>query len=133
MNVSTAILYTDGDGRARFRQQILDMHEGSPGVLLSAPLPAVEFRVRSSPVGFRSGFHCTVTPQWVFVLQGAMEVGLQDGTTRVFSCGESFYAFDLLPEGVVFDARLHGHSSRQIGTEPLMTLFVPDGGAAARR
>ena len=35
-------------------------------------------QLRVSPVGFRSEFHCTETPQWLFVLGGQMEIGLQD-------------------------------------------------------
>ena len=53
-----------------------------------------------------------------------MEIGLQDGSARVFGPGEHFYSADLLPEGAVFDPALHGHRSRQVGEEPLVTLFV---------
>ena len=81
-------------------------------------------QLRESPVGFRSDFHCTGVPQWLFVLQGQMEIGLQDGSTRVFGPGQHFYSADTLPEGTVFDPALHGHRSRQLGDEPLVTLFV---------
>jgi len=57
-------------------------------------------------------------------LQGQMEIGLQDGTSRIFSPGQHFYSADLLPEGALFDAGVHGHWSRQLGPEPLQTLFV---------
>jgi len=30
----------------------------------------------------------------------------------------------LLPDGTSFDARVHGHWSRQVGADPLVTLFV---------
>jgi len=53
-----------------------------------------------------------------------MEIGLQDGSSRVFSPGEHFYSADLLPDGASFDARVHGHWSRQVGADPLVTLFV---------
>ena len=82
------------------------------------------YQLRESPVGFRSQFHCTTTPQWVFILQGQMEIGLQDGSSRVFHPGEHFYSADTLPPGVSFDPALHGHWSRQVGEEPLVTLFV---------
>jgi hypothetical protein len=55
-----------------------------------------------------------------------MEIGLQDGRSRVFKAGDSFYSADTLPEGAVFDPALHGHWSRQVGDEPLVTLFVKD-------
>ena len=53
-----------------------------------------------------------------------MEIGLQDGSSRVFAPGEHFYSADVLPAGATFDPALHGHWSRQVGGEPLVTLFV---------
>lgn len=118
------ILFTDHDGRARFREERLPLDQGTPAARLSALLPASGLVLRQSPVGFRSSFHCTETPQWLFVLQGRMEIGLQDGSSRVFGPGEHFYSADTLPEGAVFDPGVHGHWSRQVGDEPLVTAFV---------
>jgi hypothetical protein len=53
-----------------------------------------------------------------------MEIGLQDGTSRVFHPGQHFYSADLLPAGASFDPKKHGHWSRQVGDVPLQTLFV---------
>ncbi len=118
------VLYTDTDGRARFREVEIPLSEGTPQARLSAPMPAAGCQLRQSPVGFRSDFHCTGAPQWLFVLQGCMEIGLQDGTWRAFRAGQHFYSADTLPEGEVFDLAVHGHRSRQAGDEPLVTLFV---------
>lgn len=76
------ILFTDTDGRARFREAEIPLSEGSPAARLSALLPATACQLRQSPVGFRSEFHCTGDAQWLFVLQGCMEIGLQDGSWR---------------------------------------------------
>lgn len=118
------VLFTDTDGRARFREEAIDLSEGSPAARLSQLMPAGGLQLRQSPVGFRSEFHCTGTPQWLFVLQGQMEIGLQDGSTRVFGPGQHFYSADTLPEGAEFDPQVHGHWSRQVGDEPLVTVFV---------
>ena len=118
------VLFTDTDGRARFRTDSIALDEGTPQSRLSALMPSGGLQLRESPVGFRSSFHCTVTPQWVFILRGRMEIGLQDGSSRVFGPGEHFYSDDRLPEGAAFDAAVHGHWSRQVGDEPLQTLFV---------
>lgn len=118
------ILFTDADGRARFREQAIALDEGKPQALLSALRPSGGYQLRHSPVGFRSEFHCTENPQWVFILGGAMEIGLQDGTSRVFRPGDHFHSADLLPAGATFDAKKHGHWSRQVGDVPLVTLFV---------
>jgi len=118
------VLFTDRDGRARFREESITLDEGTPQSRLSAAYAASAYQLRRSPVGFRSDFHCTGAPQWVFVLEGEMEIGLQDGTTRVFCAGGHFFSADLLPDGVAFDPAVHGHRSAQRGAVPLVTLFL---------
>lgn len=118
------VLFTDTDGRARFREEAVALTEGTPQAALSPLMPGGGLQLRQSPVGFRSSFHCTGTPQWLFVLRGRMEIGLQDGSSRVFGPGDHFYSADTLPEGATFDPAVHGHWSRQVGDEPLVTLFV---------
>jgi hypothetical protein len=118
------VLYTDTDGRAKFRDEAIALSEGSPQSMLSGLMASQGLQLRRSPVGFRSQFHCTGIPQWVFVLRGQMEIGLQDGSSRVFVPGQHFYSADILPAGAVFDAKLHGHWSRQVGDDVLETLFV---------
>jgi len=118
------VLFTDRDGLARFRDEQLPLPEGTPQSMLSKLLPSGGFQLRHSPVGFRSQFHVSPHPQWVFILQGTMVIGLQDGSTRSFGPGQHFYSADLLPEGATFDAKVHGHWSAQSGSEPLQTLFV---------
>ncbi len=127
MDFIQVILETGPDGRARFREQAVPLDEGTPAARLSRLMPSGGLQLRMSPVGFRSDFHCTQTPQWLFVLRGQMEIGLQDGSTRVFGPGEHFYSTDTLPAGASFDAGLHGHWSRQLGPEPLVTAFVRAG------
>ena len=118
------VLFTDADGRAKFREESVALSEGTPQAALSPLMPSGGLQLRESPLGFRSNFHCTGSPQWLFVLRGQMEIGLQDGSSRVFGPGEHFYSADTLPEGATFDPAVHGHWSRQVGPEPLVTLFV---------
>jgi len=118
------VLYTGRDGRAKFREEAVPLPEGTPQAMLSAVLPASGYQLRRSPVGFRSQFHCTPKPQWVFILGGEMEIGLQDGTSRRFHPGDHFYSADTLPDGAPFDPKVHGHWSRQVGPHPLVTLFL---------
>ena len=120
------ILFTDTDGRARFKEEDVALDEGTPQSALSALLPSGGYQLRESPVGFRSQFHVTLTPQWVVILSGRMEIGLQDGSSRVFGPGEHFYSADVQPQGSTFDATVHGPWSRQVGDQPLRTLFVRD-------
>ena len=118
------ILFTDTDGRARFREETIELTEGKPAARLSPLMPSGGYQLRRSPVGFRSDFHCTENTQWLFVLQGQMEIGLQDGTSRIFGPGQHFYSADVLPAGATFDPQIHGHWSRQVGPDELVTVFV---------
>ena len=118
------VLFTDTDGRARFREEDIPLDQGTPQSQLSTLMASGGYQLRHSPVGFRSQFHVSPHPQWVFILGGQMEIGLQDGSSRVFSPGQHFYSADMLPQGATFDASVHGHWSRQVGADPLVTLFV---------
>ena len=123
-HLTKTVLYTDTDGRARFREEAVALTEGKPQALLSPLAPSSGWQLRMSPVGFRSSFHCTGEPQWVFILQGQMEIGLQDGSSRVFGPGQHFYSADVLPQDAAFDDSVHGHWSRQVGADALVTLFL---------
>jgi hypothetical protein len=118
------ILETGPDGRARFREQVVALTEGSPMSRLSQVMPSGGLQLRRSPAGFASSFHCTTHPQWLFVLEGRMEIGLPDGSLRVFGPGQHFYSADTLPEGATFDPAVHGHRSRALDDQPLVTAFV---------
>jgi hypothetical protein len=120
------ILYTDSEGVARFREERIALDQGTPMARLSAIRPSGGLQLRCSPVGFRSEFHCTGHPQWLFVLGGQMEIFLRDGSSRVFGPGDHFYSADTVPPGVAFDPARHGHASRQVGDVPLVTAFVRD-------
>lgn len=117
-------LFTDTDGRARFREDPIELTEGKPQARLSPLMPSDGCQLRESPVGFRSDFHVTETPQWVFILRGVMEIHLQDGSFRAFKPGDHFFSADTLPPGAAFDPAVHGHWSRQSGPDPLVTVFV---------
>ena len=72
------VLFTDADGRARFREEAVALTEGTPQAMLSPLMPSGGLQLRQSPVGFRSSFHCTGSPQWLFVLRGRMEIAQKD-------------------------------------------------------
>jgi hypothetical protein len=42
----------------------------------------------------------------------------------VFGPGQHFYSADTLPEGATFDPAVHGHRSRALDDQPLVTAFV---------
>jgi hypothetical protein len=125
MNTFTkVVLFTDRDGRAKWREEALPFSGGTPQALLTELFPSSGYQLRHSPPGFRSQWHCTPQAQWVFILGGEMEIGLQDKTSRVFRPGDHFYSADTLPAGATFDPAVHGHWSAQRGANPLVTLFL---------
>ena len=124
MNFTQVVLYTAADDRAKWREEAIALPEGNPQAMLSQVFASAGYQLRHSPVGFRSQWHCTPKPQWVFILGGRMEIGLQDGSSRVFGPGEHFFSADTLPPGAAFDPKVHGHWSAQRGDSPLVTLFV---------
>ena len=124
MKFKKTILFTNPQGFAEFRQEDIDLDQGTEQARLSSLMQSSGYQLRTSPVGFKSDFHVTTTPQWVFILSGQMQIGLQDGSSKTFQPGEHFYSADLLPTGSVFNPQIHGHWSRQIGDIPLVTLFV---------
>jgi hypothetical protein len=123
-SLTHTFLITDSGGIARFKDEPMLLSEGTVAAHLSPLQRSGGFQFRMSPIGFRSLFHCTTTPQWLIVCSGAMEIGLQDGSARVFTAGQGFYANDTLPVGSKFDPTRHGHCSRQLGDLPLVTMFV---------
>ncbi|MBC7618938.1 MAG: hypothetical protein H7293_08125 [Candidatus Saccharibacteria bacterium] len=123
-NFTKIVLFTGTDGRAKFREEAVALDQGSPQSMLSEVFASGGYQLRTSPLGFRSPFHCSGHTQWCFILQGQMEIGVQGGVSRIFKPGEHFYSADLLPEGATFDAAIHGHWSRQVGSAALITLFV---------
>ena len=117
-------LFTDRDGLARFREDEILLTEGTPQAALSPVYPASGYVLRHSPVGFRSDWHCTPAPQWVFILHGEMEIHLRDGSSRLFRPGDHFFSADTVPPGAAFDPQVHGHWSAQRGKDALVTLFL---------
>jgi len=109
-----------------FAKSRVALDQGTPQTMLSAVFSSAGYQLRRSPVGFRSQFHCTPKPQWVFVLAGAMQIGVQDGSSLVLQPGGHCYAADTLPRGATFDPTVHGHWSAQRGPNELVTLFVQD-------
>jgi hypothetical protein len=117
-------LYTGADGLARWRAVPISLSTGTALARLTPLASSGGWQLRHSPAHFQSGFHCTTDSQWLVVLAGQMEIGLRDGSVRLFSPGQFFYSNDTLPPGAQFDPARHGHRSRAVGGQPLVTLFV---------
>jgi len=120
------VLECGPDGRSRFREEVVATQEAKPMLFLSVPESGGKVVLRHSPPGFVMDFHPTNKAQWTFVLSGALQIGLPDGTKRVFRAGDVLYSTDITPAGVTFDGRVHGHDSRVLGDEPVVAVLVRD-------
>jgi hypothetical protein len=118
------VLEAGADHRSRFREEPISLNEAKPMLFLSAPLEGGDVVLRQSPPGYSMDFHPTVSPQWTFVLSGVLEIGLPDGNKRVFRAGDILYSTDVVPPGVTFDPKVHGHDSRVVGDEPVVAVLV---------
>ncbi|HSW16495.1 MAG TPA: hypothetical protein VLJ86_04660 [Ramlibacter sp.] len=118
------ILETGPDGRSRFRDEVVPLAENKPLLFLTERMSGGNVQIRVSPRGYSMDFHCTTSPQWTFVLSGTLEIGLVDGSARQFRAGDHLFAVDTLAPGATFDPKVHGHNSRQVGDEAVVTALV---------
>ena len=65
---------------------------------------------RSNPWHYAPGRACAIT------LSGAVEIEIGDGTKRILGPGDILIAEDLTGQG---------HYTREVGSEPRITVFVP--------
>ena len=56
MEFPKVVLYTDADGRARWREEIVPLDQGRPQVQLSRLMSCGGYQLRRSPPGFASDF-----------------------------------------------------------------------------
>ena len=118
------ILDCGPDLRARFREEKIILTEIKPKLFFSDLVPSGGFQIRHSPPGYFMDFHLTTNPAWMFMLSGALEISLRDGTARVFRAGDHLYSEDMLPPGVAFDPEVHGHRARQVGAQAVVAAFA---------
>ena len=104
-------LYNGDDGKSRIEDQSLASHP-----VLTTPQPAAHIVFNQLPVGTFIDWHPAPRRQYVIILSGELEIGLGDGTVRRFGIGDA---------RLVEDISGRGHTTRVVGTEPVLTAVVP--------
>jgi len=104
-------LYTDADGHSRIEDQSLSSHSA-----LTSPQATTHIVFNQMPVGTFIDWHPAPRRQYVIILSGQLEIGLSDGTVRRFGPGDA---------RLVEDVTGKGHTTRVIGSEPVLTAVVP--------
>jgi hypothetical protein len=108
--MATYRMFTDGDGRARWETIDLDAH---PEWLDGFDTTKIRFASRGA--GVKQDWHPAPQRQFVIILSGHLEIGFEDGSTRVFGPGDA---------RLVEDTTGRGHTTVAIGDEPCVTATI---------
>ena len=102
-------LYADDGGETHFEDvdvplSLVDLAPAVPLIHASEPEPAVAVRFVRAPAGWSGGWH--VAPQRAFslILEGAFEVTVSDGETRLLRAGTAWLMEDTAGKGHVTKA-----------------------------
>ena len=109
--METFRLYTAPDGQSHIEPiDLARTPEWTQG------LAATQNSFRVWPVGEFLDWHPAPRRQFVIILTGQLEIGLGDGSTRVFGPGDA---------RLVEDTTGKGHTTRTLGNDPCVTATIP--------
>ncbi|MEZ5264698.1 MAG: hypothetical protein R2755_23605 [Acidimicrobiales bacterium] len=92
--------------------------DAATGLAMSESLTSDGMQFVTLPDGFAAGLHPSAKRRVLVVLRGQIEVGVPDGSSRVFGPGDSF---------IVDDAATSGHTTRTIGgAVEMLWVAIPD-------
>ncbi|MEM0912680.1 MAG: hypothetical protein AAGJ37_17025, partial [Pseudomonadota bacterium] len=94
------------------------------GMFISPQQQAINFRYRTSDVGYQSDWHVAGDPTLIIIQQGALEIELRKGDKRTFGQGDCFIAADYLPQHIALDNTMHGHRARVLGDRYLAAIHI---------
>lgn len=108
-------LYTGDDGEAHFEDLEIP-YEKIADAERSAVQSATGIQFRRAPVGHFQDFHPAPRTQYIITLEGKAEIGLGDGTKRIFNPGDVMLADDLTGRG---------HTTASVGDCPRVSIAIP--------
>ena len=110
-------VYTGSDGESHLEE--LDLgYEAIAEAERTAMKSATGIQFRRDPPGRFQDFHTAPRRQFVITLEGQAEIGLGDGTKRIFNPGDVLLADDLTGKG--HTTAVHGNVSRVSIAIPLV-------------
>ncbi|MBM3943587.1 MAG: hypothetical protein FJ316_11875 [SAR202 cluster bacterium] len=110
-------VYTGADGKSHFEELNLP-YEKIAKAERTAMQKATGIQFRRAPVGEFQDFHVAPRRQYVITLEGQAEIGLGDGTKRIFNPGDVLLADDLTGQG--HTTAVHGRKARVSIAIPLV-------------
>jgi len=108
--MGTYRMYTDTEGKARWQE--IDLAQ-TPEWLKGLDTTNIRFGIR--PPGELQDWHPAPQRQFVIILSGALEIGFEDGTTKVFGAGDA---------RLVEDTTGKGHTTIAVGGVPCVTATI---------
>ena len=108
--MGTYRMYTDPQGKARWEEIDLGkMQAWTQG------LDVTRIRFSSRAPGEMQDWHPAPQRQFVIILSGRLQIGFEDGSTRVFGPGDA---------RLVEDVTGKGHTTVALGAEPCITATI---------
>jgi hypothetical protein len=108
--MGTYRMYTDSQGKARWEE--IDLVRAAEW---TAGLDVTRIRFSSREPGVMQDWHPAPQRQFVIILSGSLQIGFEDGTTRVFGPGDA---------RLVEDTTGKGHTTIALGNEPCITATI---------
>jgi quercetin dioxygenase-like cupin family protein len=108
-------VYTGRDGKSHFEELDLGW-EHLADAQRTAMQQATGIQFRRTPPGNFSDWHIAPRRQYVITLEGQVEIGLGDGTKRIFNAGDVLLADDLTGQG---------HTTRVVGNKDRVSIAIP--------
>lgn len=108
-------VYTGADGESHLEELELP-YERIARAERTAMQAAAGIQFRRAPAGDFQDFHTAPRRQYVITLQGQAEIGLGDGTRRIFNPGDVLLADDLTGRG---------HTTAVYGDVTRVSIAIP--------
>jgi quercetin dioxygenase-like cupin family protein len=108
-------IYTGNDGESHFEELDLPFEVVANAERTAGQNAGSVSFSRTQPGNF-SDWHTAPRRQYVITLEGQTEIGLGDGTKRIFNPGDVLLADDLTG---------HGHTTAVYGNNPRVSVAIP--------
>jgi uncharacterized cupin superfamily protein len=109
-SLGTYRMYTGSDGKAAWEEIDLDKQRD-----WLAGIDVTKIRFGSRPPGVLQDWHPAPQRQFVIILSGRLQIGFEDGSTKIFGPGDA---------RLVEDTTGKGHTTIALGDEPCVTATI---------
>ncbi len=108
-------IFADDTGTTHFEDGELRLTPAGPIGSLSEAIPGARVMFRRTDGDYDYDWHPTPARQFIFLMNGEIEIEVGDGETRRFSGGQTIFLEDTEPPG---------HRTRNVGEAPRWSVFV---------